>query len=288
MTLAPARVYTFPEPAAAFLVQKGRGSIYRTPDGDFRRVTSVLEGLPKQRFLVPWAADLERKACLEAARIVVRETAFLDIVRSGGETSQELAHGFAASMIDHLGQATEQEKALARGGEIGGEIHGEIQRRTRLMLGEEAGPEIEIRPEAMLAVMAWDDWLKVSKLRPVRCEQTVWSKELQVGGTVDLFAEDEQGRLGIVDYKSSKSIYDEMHVQVATYCKCSRELGLPIEWAKFVRLPKSIDDPLLQQAAPIETRELGTMYSRGTKQKFLTEEQLMALFRAAQTIISTL
>lgn len=283
------RVFTFPDPGTAFLVQKGRGQVYRTPKGDYKRVTSVLESLPKQRFLVPWAADKERAACLEAARIVVQETAFLDIARAGGETTQQLAQGFVASMEDHLGPAREHQKLKEKGGDIGGEIHEEIQRRTRAMLGLEPGPEFQIRPEALLAVMAWEDWLKGSKLRPVACEQVVWSDELEVGGTVDLFALDERDRLGIVDYKSSKAIYDEMHVQVATYCKCSRERGIPVEWAQFVRLPKTVDDPIFKNSGPpIETKPLGEMYSNSSKKKILTEEELMAVFSAAKVINSTL
>ena len=144
------------------------------------------------------------------------------------------------------------------------------------MLGLTAGPEPVIRDEAMVAVMAWQDWWKGSGLRPFRCEQVVWDKGLMVAGTVDLLALDEGGRLGIVDYKTSKGIYDSHHIQVAAYAHMARNFA-EIEWCQIVRIPKSLDDPAF------EVKQLGVLYDRT-----LTEDQLMDVFRAAATVYRTL
>ena len=57
-------------------------------------------------------------------------------------------------------------------------------------------------------------------------------------------------------------------------------MGLPVKWAKILRLPKSLDDPIFKTPKPIEERDLGVMYGN----KVLTEEQLLSVFMAAKTI----
>lgn len=281
--------YPFPDPGVGYLVKKGRGEVYRTPEGDFPRVTSILNCLPKQRFLVPWAADQERVACLEAARLVASDSNWFDYASALDPAEMErekiedfrawLGDSLVSAMEAKLGPAREHQKIKDRAADIGSEIHNEIERLTKILLGQPAAPEVSLSEPATLAVMAWQDWLLGSGFRIVRAEQVVWSADLGIAGTVDAFAVNALGELGIIDYKTSKSIYDEYHVQVATYSHAARELGLPVKWQKIVRIPKTLEDPIFKTDAPIESKSLGEMY-RDTR----TEEELIRIFRAAKTI----
>lgn len=262
----------FPAPEVAYLVKVGRKNLYRTPDGDFQRCTSILEALPKQRFLVPWAANLERQAVIEAAGAVMAEGV------EGGIPE------FMGAIEAKLGWAREHQKKLTEGGDIGTAAHNEIQRRTRLLLGLPAGPEVALRDESLWAVMAWEDWFKTAGLKPLRCEQTVWDKASGVAGTVDLLAFNDAGELGIVDYKTSKGIYDDHHVQVAKYCQMAGNFA-EIQWANIVRTPKNVADP------EFEVKTLGDLSWTGKDgrrtEKHVTLEQLLSVYEAAHTIYKT-
>lgn len=258
----------FPAADAAGLVKVGRKTVYRTPEGDMNRCTSILEALPKP-FLVPWAAGLERAVVLEAAADV-----FIDPEFKGDGPA-----AFIEEVERRMGPARAHQKTLEEAADIGSKIHNEIQRRTRLMLDLPAAPAETLPDAATLAVMAWEDWFKSSGLRPFRSEQVVWDSATKVAGTIDLLAFNRDGRLGIVDYKSSKGIYDSHHVQVAKYVQMASNFA-PIEWADIVRLPKRYDDPFLTTpGSAFEVKPLGTLYDRK-----LTVTELLRVFEAARTI----
>lgn len=254
----------FPDPSVAPIIG-GRSRRYRTPDGDFPSVTTILRvlGLGTEG-LIAWSAREERKAVLEACGDVFSE----GIEGGPGE--------FIAAVEERIGAARQHQKLLAKAAEVGTSIHQEIQRRTRKMLGLPTGIEPPLSDPALWAVMAWEDWLKNSGLRPVRCEQPVWDKEQRYAGTIDLLAYDAEGRLGIVDYKSSKGIYDDHHIQVAAYAHAAKNFA-PIEWNTIVRVPKNTDDP------SFETRPLGKLYDR-----VLTEESLYRVFVGARMVYDEL
>lgn len=265
----------FPDPGVAPIVKRGRKQVYATPDGDFPRVTSILEALAKP-FLVPWAAKQERTAVLEAvSRVLEQEGRWLDRAiedLTDGKPRAEIVAYMVQAVEDELGPAKAHQKQVQEAADIGTAIHQEIQRRTHAMLKLPHAAEAPLRDEVTWAVMAWEDWIKSSGIRPFRCEQPVWSVRLGVAGTVDLLAFDSASRLGIVDYKSSKGIYDSHHVQVATYCEMASEFA-PIEWAKIVRVPKNVEDPAF------EVKDLGELYDRT-----LTHQELVNVFRAASLI----
>ena len=116
--------------------------------------------------------------------------------------------------------------------------------------------------------MSFQDWFRSSGLTPVRMEQPVWDSDLEFAGTIDIVASHPQNGLGILDLKSSRSIYEEHHMQVAAYLTAGRNFA-DLAWGKLVRLPKSIEE------TSIETREIGDLPKRT-----LTETQLLDSFLA--------
>ena len=80
-------------------------------------------------------------------------------------------------------------------------------------------------------------------LQPIKIEQTVWSDVYGYAGTMDLLAV-VNGKLTILDWKTSKALHPEYKLQVAAYAKALLEMGHgDVEQMIIVRLPKTIEDP---------------------------------------------
>ena len=89
-----------------------------------------------------------------------------------------------------------------------------------------------------------DFWQK-EQLSVVHVELAMVSEAMQVGGTLDVLARRADGRLVLIDLKTSKGIYDEMLVQAATYAAMYEEChGEAIHDAYIVRIGKEDADDL--------------------------------------------
>lgn len=73
---------------------------------------------------------------------------------------------------------------------------------------------VELPDEAMEAYIAFLEWLDEHKLEPVAVETTVYGEGY--AGTADLVAYLD-GQLTLIDFKTSKGIYDEYGLQTAAY-----------------------------------------------------------------------
>lgn len=251
-----------PPERAPVVTVRGRGQVYRTPDGDFPRVTSVLKvlGLGTE-YLVRWAAGQERAAILEAVA---------EVYASGVELDGPAA--FVGAVEARIGEAKQHQKLIAEAAEIGSSVHQAVGERLTCIIHNRPVPPVQLSDQALWAYMAWEDWFRQSNLTPLLVEQPVWNRELGYAGTIDWLAWHPERRLGIVDTKTSKYIYDEHHLQVTGYVKAARSLGLPVEWGLITRLPKNLTDPAF------EIRELGKMGKRE-----LTFTELEQAFEAALT-----
>jgi hypothetical protein len=245
----------WPDASSATISSKGFRH-YRTPDGNFPSVTTVLKTLGTgTEGLIKWSATEERKACLLAAAEVY----------AAGDADGPQA--FADAVEAHLGAARSHQKILNKAGEIGTSIHEMIQWTLRTELGETAGPEPGLSDAALWGFMAWQDWWKASGLVPVRIEQPIWDPEIGYAGTIDLIAQGPNG-LELLDWKTGKGIYEAYHLQVAAYAYAARRWA-EVGRCRIVRLPKVIGDPQFDVA------ELGDLYG-GLR---LEEPQLFAAFR---------
>jgi len=73
--------------------------------------------------------------------------------------------------------------------------------------------------EANVTMKLFDDFLTEHEIKPKLLEQHLWlelSKEYRYAGTVD-FVGYVDGKLMILDWKTSKAIYDDMWLQLAAY-----------------------------------------------------------------------
>lgn len=266
MTLVPTQ-REWPEPAAVPLFNKGRARYYRTPDGEFPSVTTALKVLGLgQEGLIAWSAREERKACLAAAADVFAED------QHDGSPAD-----FLARVEDRIGVARQHQRQIAKAADIGSAIHQAINTYLRKLLSLSTPLfQDELEDAALVGFMSFEDWWKASGYTAVRTEQPVWSKALRAAGTADLIVSCPKRGPGLVDFKSSKGVYESMHVQVAAYADMARQWS-EINWCEIVRFPKSLDDP------QFEVVPLGKLYGGRTA----SEAQLLDAFRACITLWET-
>jgi hypothetical protein len=239
---------------------------YKTPDGLFPRVTHILKVVGTGTdALIKWAANEERKACLEACERVLVTTQRIMSPRE-----------FSATVESNLGPARQHQKLVSRAGDIGSAAHALVAWTLRGELGVSRGEKPDVGDNSLWAFMAWEDWWKGSRLRVVRIEQPVWDPVLGYAGTIDAIVDHPDRGIGILDLKTSKGIYDTHHLQVAAYLHACRRWA-KAEWAEIVRVPKTVDDP------EFEVRPLGKLYDRS-----VAEDQLLESFRAVLVLWRTL
>jgi len=204
-------------------------------------VTHVLSCIGKPA-LVAWAANTERALVTEAAADL-----YLDLAKTPAMSRP----AYIATLQGRIGKQKAHQKELAKAAEIGTQAHGLVEWNIRRALGQAVGPEPRVLDAAQWAFMAFQDWAASVNLKPLAIEQTVFSRIHGFAGTMDLLAE-VNGVPTLVDFKTSKGIYAEAHLQTTAYRVALNEMGHgPVADAMIVRLPKLESDPAFEaQASP--------------------------------------
>ena len=127
----------------------------------------------------------------------------------------------------------------------------------------------------MWAFMAWEDWRRSVKLKPIAVEQVIYNEKHGYAGTLDLLA-DVDGVLTVVDWKTGKAVYPEAHLQNEAYRQAIREMGHgDPRPGLIVRLPKVETDPQFEAVVALAE---GPCFD-----KFLNAMQLWTWLREFQT-----
>jgi hypothetical protein len=80
----------------------------------------------------------------------------------------------------------------------------------------------------------WDS----KKIKVIETEKTYYSKELDVCGTLDCLVK-YKGKIGILDFKTSKDFYIDMPIQIHTYKKLVEDsTNLKIDFLAVINIPK--------------------------------------------------
>lgn len=131
---------------------------------------------------------------------------------------------------------------------IGSLIHAFIEhdlKGTVIDLGDYSSNDITT---AKVAFQKWLDWKKKTNFELLGSEMQVVSDELMVGGTVDIYGKVE-GKLCVLDIKTSKSVYSEQKTQCVAYAMLLRGTGKPVEQCRILRLGRldaeGMDDMLV-------------------------------------------
>lgn len=122
----------------------------------------------------------------------------------------------AASYIDEI------EKEEAAG--FGTEIHDWCERyiKAKLSKGKLPFPDMPESKRAQVGVNAFLDWEKEHEVKFVSSERVVYSKKYDYMGKMDIEAKID-GKLCLVDLKSSNGLYNSVNLQTAGYVKADEE-----------------------------------------------------------------
>ena len=222
------------------------GRFYHVDGRDLPSVTHILSVIAKPA-LIAWSANQERDAvCAAAADLYAQLHQHPLVPRAIYLTTLQAA----------LGKEKAHQRELAKAGEIGTQIHARIEYDLRQHLGLPVGVEPVISEAAEYGYLAFLDWARSVRLKPLRIETVVFSLEHGYAGTMDLLAEVD-GALTLIDWKSGKSVYAEAHLQNAAYRFALAEMGIAdVERGLIVRLPKVESDPNVEVVESPATADL--------------------------------
>lgn len=171
--------------------------VYRYDGEIVPSVTGVLKRVSKGDALVQWSANLAAEYYNE----------HLDRWKAGEISREEL---FRAARY-----AWRQKRSAA--GDIGTRVHAYVE---ALLRGEDTMPcpdEQEARARS-----AVDDWLARNAIAPINLERRVYSHQYGYAGTCDFYGL-VGGRHVLLDFKTSKGVYDDYWWQLAAYDLALRE-----------------------------------------------------------------
>lgn len=96
-----------------------------------------------------------------------------------------------------------------------------------------------LKPQEKRCVKAFIEWKDKNVKRFVTTEQSVFNVKEGYAGTLDSVIEDNNGKIILVDYKTSGNIYDTYSLQCASYAKAYElTTGTNIDGAVILRFEK--------------------------------------------------
>lgn len=233
---------------------RSNSRFYQLGNRKLWRVTSLLGAMNKPA-LVPWAANLEREACIATAiKLLENPPPGLN------------ADNYAAAFELALGSAKAHQKETQKAQDIGSLAHHRCEWILRGRVGPEPTSEFEhVQQPALWASMAAEDWLTKHEFVPRFVEQTIWSDHHGYAGTMDAYGEATLPGIGrcniVLDFKTGKAVYAEARLQVSAYRQALIEMGhaaRPLH-AVVLRLPKVTTDPAFE-AVVLHDAELHELF----------------------------
>jgi len=129
-------------------------------------------------------------------------------------------------------------KKLDSSAKSGTDLHAELERYVKWRMGKlsEANPVFDSKIQPFI------DWANVNVKRFLWSELHCYSEKLWVGGISDCGVELNDGRMGIIDFKSSKDSYESQFIQCAGYdILISENGGFTNNGYKIFELEKPLD-----------------------------------------------
>jgi hypothetical protein len=197
-------------------------------------VTSALKALPKP-FLIGWAAKMSAEFAVDNLDVLValkekgEERAAIDMVK--GARFRDMNKKADRGTIVHAAV-----EAYIAGTQVD-------KAEVEVQLAEKRVPKAMWK-SAHLMISGVYSYLQDTEPEIYRSESTVYSRTHGYAGTADLFARTHVGSSRVpvvIDIKTSKSIYDEVALQLIGYAR-----------ADFVGLDDGTEEPLIPTDEPIE------------------------------------
>lgn len=185
------------------------------------RVTYVLNTISKGEYLIEWVKKL------------IKEYLF-NFVSKGGVVDRNNI----VKINEILGELNKT--ALKEAGFIGTDFHNILENIGK---GIEL-PEIK-EPRVKEWIDLFNEWIKSNVKTFVETEKDIFTDTYC--GTLDALVELKDGKLAVLDYKTSKYIYDTHELQVAAYVKAYEQMkNVKIDTAFILRFEKGDKKPLME------------------------------------------
>lgn len=128
---------------------------------------------------------------------------------------------------------------------------------------------------------SFEHWLKTEKLTILKGDTRVASLEHGYGGSLDALAQDETGKLIVIDFKTGKSLYESHAFQVSAYSQAFKETyGLDYRpEGVIIRFEK--DKPKYERR---ETRDINDSFAAFKAALDLSKALKLVHFQNRQTI----
>lgn len=128
---------------------------------------------------------------------------------------------------------------LQEAGDVGTAVHQWIEMYVNAQMGKGEEPQIPMGPEVVTrGVNRWLEWERASDVHWLYSEQRIYHPDFHYAGTLDAVAILD-GVLTLIDFKTSKSVYDEHRLQTAAYVRALElETGMKIEERKIQMISK--------------------------------------------------
>lgn len=167
-------------------------------------VTSVLQIIAKPQ-LIQWAANM---AC--------------DYINNYWKKGLPILDEDWDLLIKEARTAHRKKKEAA--GEAGTDVHAQVEILIKEAIGANGGKLKEGTFSTNPSVQNFITWAIGNNVKFLESEKNIYSKELWIGGIVDMVFE-MGGQKYIGDIKTSSAIYNEAFFQMAAYELCLQEMG---------------------------------------------------------------
>lgn len=164
-------------------------------------VTAVTGIIDKSRVLIGWAINL----------MAAHLKKYLEISTGTQFTAEELLPVIEEASKQHT---IKKEEA----GSIGGKVHEWAESFANAQINGSDAPEIKDDEEqgVLSGINAFLDWYNAHEIKFLESERLIYSRKYNFVGTLDGIAM-INGKRMLIDYKTSKGIYSEMHYQISAY-----------------------------------------------------------------------
>jgi genome maintenance exonuclease 1 len=111
-----------------------------------------------------------------------------------------------------------------------------LHKLIEVTLKNEVLSKSNYEPSLIESIELFEKWQGKHEVKPDALEQHLWSDKYQYAGTADYIGMFD-GKLYILDWKTSRGIYDEYWLQMAAYVQAFEELtGLKIEGVGILQI----------------------------------------------------
>jgi hypothetical protein len=220
-------VVRFPDGSEIELEFDSRSHLYRVHGEIVPSATKVL-GIIGKPALVPWSLKMAGEYI---ARQLFRDDDLSNkkfTIFKSGSTLETLLKGMKGAHRSYSTQAMQ----------IGTEVHAWIEEYIHDV--RQHGKSSMVLPETdqvATACSAFLDWLSDHDVQFYDSERKVFSRKHLYTGTLDCFAAID-GKKTVMDFKTSKSVYPEYHLQNGAYAGAMEEMGEQVEQTAVLRLDK--------------------------------------------------